>query len=29
VRVTFVGRIIETDNHPGLLRLRGAEQDLR
>jgi hypothetical protein len=29
VKVTFAGRIIEIDDHPGLLRLRGAEQDLK
>ena len=29
IKATFVGRMIESDDHPGLLRLRGAVQDLK
>ena len=29
IKVTFAGRMIDSEDHPGLLRLRGAEQDLK
>jgi hypothetical protein len=29
ITVTFAGRMIDRDDHPALLRLRGAEQDLK
>jgi hypothetical protein len=29
IEVTFAGRMIEREDHPGLLRLLGAEQDLK
>ena len=28
ILVTFAGRMIDSDNHPGLLRLIGAKQSL-